>query len=264
MSKVVLFLICLLLAGCAQVSSDKAGAEKHFSASGEIAKIQALENKGDLLTARRMYKSLFPKLSEVKDIDTVQRKIEDLNVKILFSKMIDDKSLLYQVKKGDSLDKIAKEFNTTVELIKKANSLKSDIIYAKQKLKVPKIKFSVLVDKSDSTLFLKADGEIFKTYVVSTGKNNSTPVGDFKIVTKIKNPTWFRKDVGAVVPSGSPDNILGTRWLGLDIQGYGIHGTVAPDDLGKQITAGCIRMDNRDIEDLFSILPRGTEVKIVN
>ncbi len=264
MSKVVPILICLLLAGCARVSSDKAEAEKLVSASGEIAKIQALEKKGDELTARRMYKSLFSRLSGVKDIEIVREKIEDLNIKILFSKMIDDKSILYKVKRGDSLGKIAKEFNTTTELIKKANSLKSSVIYAKQKLKVPKIKFSVLVDKSDNTLFLKADGEVFKTYVVSTGKNNSTPVGDFKIVTKIKNPAWFRKDVGAVVSPGSADNILGTRWMGLDIQGYGIHGTVAPDDLGKQITAGCIRMDNKDVEELFSILPRGTEVKIIN
>jgi len=264
LSKVVSVLMCLLLAGCSRVSSDKAEAEKPVSASGEIAKIQALEKKGDVLTARGMYKNLFPRLSGIKEIEIVQKKIEDLNIKILFSKIIDDKSVLYQVKRGDSLGKIAKEFNTTTELIKKANSLKSDVIYVKEKLKVPKIKFSILVDKSDNTLFLKADGEIFKTYLVSTGKNNSTPVGEFKIVSKIKNPTWFRKDVGAVVLPGSPDNILGVRWLGLDIQGYGIHGTVAPDDLGKQITAGCIRMDNRDVEEIFSILPRGTEVKIVN
>ena len=119
-----------------------------------------------------------------------------------------------------------------------------------------------MVDKSQNTLTLKTQDEIIKTYIVSTGKDNSTPTGNFKIINKLKNPTWFK--TGAVIPSDSPENILGSRWLGFNIKGYGIHGTTEPDNLGKQVTSGCIRMKNSEVEELYDIVPEGTEVIIVD
>ncbi|MCU0666368.1 MAG: L,D-transpeptidase [Candidatus Omnitrophica bacterium] len=104
--------------------------------------------------------------------------------------------------------------------------------------------------------------EVVKTYTVSTGANNCTPVGTFKIVNKIVDPTWYK--AGAVVASGAPENILGTRWMGLDLKSYGIHGTTEPKNLGKQVTAGCVRMANPEVEELYTIVPVGTEVTIVD
>jgi len=66
------------------------------------------------------------------------------------------------------------------------------------------------------------------------------------------------------VPAGSPDNILGVAWLGFDLPGYGIHGTTEPQNLGKQVTQGCVRMANTDVEELYTIVPVGTEVQIVD
>jgi lipoprotein-anchoring transpeptidase ErfK/SrfK len=118
------------------------------------------------------------------------------------------------------------------------------------------------VDKSQNTLILKTDEEVIKTYIVSTGLNNSTPTGNFKIVNKLQNPTWFK--AGAVVNPSSPENILGSRWLGFDLPGYGIHGTTEPQSLGKQVTQGCIRMANSDVEELYAIVAVATEVTIVD
>jgi lipoprotein-anchoring transpeptidase ErfK/SrfK len=118
------------------------------------------------------------------------------------------------------------------------------------------------VDKSQNLLFLKRNGEVVKTYVVSTGKDNSTPIGTFKIVNKLENPTWYK--AGAVIPPDSPDNILGSRWLGFDLKGYGIHGTTEPNNLGEQVTLGCVRMKNQEVEELFDIVPLGTEVIIID
>ena len=67
-----------------------------------------------------------------------------------------------------------------------------------------------------------------------------------------------------MVPPDSPENILGTRWLGIDKQGYGLHGSVDPTSIGKQVTAGCVRMPNKDVEELFDIVPVGTDVMIVD
>jgi lipoprotein-anchoring transpeptidase ErfK/SrfK len=122
--------------------------------------------------------------------------------------------------------------------------------------------FSILVDKSQNILILKSNEEVIKTYIVSTGANNSTPTGTFKIINKIPHPTWFK--AGAVVPAGTPDNILGTRWLGFDLPGYGIHGTTEPQSLGQQVTQGCVRMANLEVEELYTIIPVGTEVTIID
>jgi len=118
------------------------------------------------------------------------------------------------------------------------------------------------VDKSQNTLILKTGEEIIKTYIVSTGVNNSTPLGNFKIINKLVSPTWYK--AGVVVSAGSPGNILGSRWLGFDLAGYGIHGTTDPQSLGRQVTQGCVRMSNSDVEELYSIVPVETEVTIVD
>ncbi|RKY34924.1 MAG: hypothetical protein DRP69_03305 [Candidatus Duberdicusella sinuisediminis] len=259
----LIFSLSLSLLSCKPAEKEKPKKEP-LSIEKKIEEAQQKEKEGALLQARKLYKEVFSQLTQPSLIEEVRRKIESLNIKILFSKIIDEDSFLYEVEPGDTLGKIAKKFGTTVELLKKANNLSSDIIRAGEELKVTKAKFSIVVDKSQNRLFLKKGNGIFKTYIVSTGENNSTPTGTFKIVTKLKNPVWFRRDIGAVVPPDSPENVLGSRWLGLSVKGYGIHGTNKPDKLGEQNTQGCIRMSNKDVKELFSIVPRGTEVTIVD
>jgi lipoprotein-anchoring transpeptidase ErfK/SrfK len=77
------------------------------------------------------------------------------------------------------------------------------------------------------------------------------------------DPTWYAPG-GKIIPPGDPRNILGSRWLGLDKPGYGIHGTTEPSSIGRSVTAGCVRMLNKDVEELFVILPVGTEVAILD
>ena len=64
-----------------------------------------------------------------------------------------------------------------------------------------------------------------------------------------------------MIPSGK-DNPLGTRWVGLSQKGYGIHGTNAPKSIGHAASHGCIRLRNRDMEKLFTMLRVGDVVQI--
>lgn len=235
---------------------------KSVSLSNLLALVKESEAKGDFLQAKSIYQELISGFSNSSEVMNWQKSIEDINIKLLFSPGITPKSLSYEIKPGDTLTKIAREFKTTIDLIKKSNGLNSDKIVPGKKIKVWNTPFNLLVDKSQNTLILKSDEEIFKTYIVSTGTNNSTPVGNFKIVTKLENPTWFK--AGAVVPPGSPENLLGTRWLGFNLAGYGIHGTNEPQSLGKQATQGCVRMANPEVEELYTIIAEGTEVTIVD
>ncbi len=241
----------------------KVSGGKVTSVSGLANKAAEMEAKGDMLEAKATYQQLVNEFPGSNEVAGWEKKIEDLNMKLLFSAIaVPNKSTLYEVKPGDTLNKIAAHFKTTVELIMKSNNLRDEKIVPGRKLKVWTSPFSIVVDKSQNTLILKSDEEPFKTYIVSTGLNNSTPVGTFKITNKLPNPTWFK--AGAVVPASSPENILGTRWMGWDLPGYGIHGTTEPKNLGKQVTQGCVRMSNPDVEELYSIVPVGTEVTIVD
>jgi lipoprotein-anchoring transpeptidase ErfK/SrfK len=220
------------------------------------------EETGELLDAQRLYRQWIVEFSSQPQVAQVQKRLEDVNMKIVFSGLTTKDTAVYEVKPGDSLYKIAKQYNVTVEFIMKSNSLSSEVIRPQMKLRIWTGKFSCIVDKSQNTLTLKSNDEIIKTYHVSTGVNNSTPVGKFKVVTKIVNPVWYK--AGAVVPAGSPENILGSRWLGFDKTGYGIHGTTEPETIGQQVTQGCVRMRNEDVEELFTLLPSGTEITVID
>jgi len=223
---------------------------------------EVYEAQRQLVEARAMYRMLLEKFPQSPLISHTQDKLGAVNVALLFSPTVTEFDVVHVVKPGDTLGKIATANGTTVELVKRANGLKSDSIRPSQKLKVPKGHFSIVVDKSQKQLLLTEDNQFIKSYPVGLGKENGTPEGTFKVVNKVPNPVWYKQ--GAVVPADSPENILGTRWLGFDKQGYGIHGSVDPAPITQQVTAGCVRMTNRDVEELFAIVPIGTDVTVVN
>jgi len=238
------------------------GQSKSGSISSLLAQAKSFEMAGSFLEAKEAYQKLVNDFSNSGEIMNWQKKVESLNIKLLFSPAITAHSILYEIKPGDTLTKIAKEYNTTTDLMMKSNNLNDDKILPGRKIKAWTAPFSIVVDKSQNTLILKTDEEIIKTYIVSTGANNSTPTGNFKIVNKLQNPPWYK--AGAIVPPDNPENILGSRWLGFDSPGYGIHGTTDPQSLGRQVTKGCIRMSNADVEELYTIIPVGTEVTIID
>ena len=228
-----------------------------------LAEAVELEKKSDFTGLKSVYQKLINDFSGNKNVGAWQNKLDETNIRIILSSQaVPGLSQEYIIQPLDNLTKISKQFNTTVDLIKKINNLASDKINPGRKLKIWTGKFSVLADKSQNILMLKCNDEIIKTYNVSTGLNNSTPVGTFKITTKLVNPVWYKS--GAVVPPDSPENILGTRWMGFDLEGYGIHGTTSPESIGTQATAGCVRMLNNEVEELYTFLPQGTEVTIVD
>ncbi|MCX7915598.1 MAG: L,D-transpeptidase family protein, partial [Verrucomicrobiae bacterium] len=158
------------------------------------------------------------------------------------------------------LGKIATRFNCPLMLIKKSNQLTSDTIRVGQRLRIFLGEFAATVSISENKLVLTDRGHFFKQYRVGTGQHSKTPVGEFRIVNRQEQPVWYRGD--REIPYGDPENILGTHWLGLDIPGFGLHGTWDNESVGKQSTAGCIRLTNDDIAELYAMLPLGTPVTI--
>ena len=219
---------------------------------------------GKLLEAKASYRKLAESFPDSNSALSAQEKLGQINLEILFSPVMTERDKTYTVQPGDSLAKIASRNSITVDLLMRANRLTTSIIQPGKKLKVPGGRFNLLVDKSQNTLTLKSDEEVLKVYAVATGdpSKSPTPVGTFKVTNKLVNPVWYT--VGAVVAPESPQNILGTRWIGISLAGYGIHGTRDPSSIGKSVTAGCVRMNNGDVEELYGIVPIGIDVTIID
>jgi len=260
---VVILIVVILGVGLLKKGSlcpVKKGQAQSSNALFEAAK--NAENSGNLLEAKKSYQDILSSAQDNKLISKAQEALYSLNIRIIFSALETDQTAFYEVQPKDSLQAIARKFSTTVALIKRSNGLESDIIRPMQRLRIWTGKLSCIVDKSQNTLTLKSSEEIIRVYVVSTGKQNSTPVGTFTITSKLENPVWYKQ--GAVVLPNSPENILGSRWLGFSLAGYGIHGTTEPETIGQQITAGCVRMVNSEVEELYDLLPLGTEVTVID
>jgi len=118
----------------------------------------------------------------------------------------------------------------------------------------------VLVSIPDRKLAVLEDGNVLAYFPVAVGSAVSpSPTGEFEIVNRVANPAYYHE--GVVMPAGG-DNPVGTRWIGLNVKGYGIHGTNAPRSVGHATSHGCIRLRNRDVERLFAMLRVGDVVEI--
>ena len=129
------------------------------------------------------------------------------------------------------------------------------------------------IDKSENTLRLFArDGVLIALYPATIGSEQTpAPDGDAKIERIARGPTWNydpklelvgqkdRPDEPMTVPAG-PNNPVGTVWIALDRDRYGIHGTAEPDKVGKNVSSGCVRLTNWDVEELADFARKGMTV----
>jgi len=235
-----------------------------------LADAKALDDQGKLYDEREVLLAALAKAGS-DFAPALERTLGALSTRIYLEPRPGPDKVEYVVKGGDALSAIASRFVCPKELIMEANGIKDPTrIRPGQRLVFPDHPaFAVRVSKSLNTLELTLGGRFFKKYVVGTGQNAKTPAGTFVVKDKIEHPDWWSES-GKVIPYGDPANVLGTHWLALEatgetprVSGYGIHGTWDDTTLGRQSSAGCVRMSNSDVRELFLFLPRQTPVTIV-
>lgn len=227
----------------------------------QLTQAKTLQAAGDYQGARQAAYQALEATPGGRTAESARQLLSEIHTELAFSSRQMQEKEDYVIESGDSLARIARKFNTTVELLQKGNNLTGSLIRRGDRLRILRGDFSVRVDKSDNILDVFLNEKFFKRYLVGTGKFAKTPEGDFVINDRIAQPTWWRPD-GKAIPFGDPDNLLGTHWLSLSVRGYGIHGTWEPETIGKQASAGCVRLLNKDIEELYALLPLGTPVTI--
>ena len=128
-----------------------------------------------------------------------------------------------------------------------------------QKLKVVPGPFAAVVFPDRYELVIHLHGSYVKSYRVGVGKDGTTPIGTFTVKNKMVDPTYYGPE--GIIPHNDPKNPLGERWIDIG-DGYGIHGTIEPETIGKNESRGCIRMLNSEVEEVYDFLVIGSEVKI--
>ena len=172
----------------------------------------------------------------------------------------------YEVQEGDLLGGIAEQFAVPWRYLATVNRVDPRMIRPGQQLKVLRGPFAAVAELSTFTLTVHAHGYYVRAYPVGIGAEHATPAGRFEVLLAEENPTYWGPD-GNVIGADDPANPLGEVWIGLDDgaggpSGYGLHGTIEPDSIGTACSAGCLRLADEDIAEVFALLEEGCEVLI--
>jgi lipoprotein-anchoring transpeptidase ErfK/SrfK len=126
---------------------------------------------------------------------------------------------------------------------------------------------NLVLKLKERKVYVYRGDKLIKKYPVAIGKKGwETPVGEWQVMEKIRNPAWTSFKTGEVLPPGG-ENPLGVRWIGFWTDGrdvIGFHGTPNVKSIGTAASHGCVRMFNRDVRALFPLVKVGTVVKVVN
>jgi len=252
-----------------EVLQHDADASEAARASLALAeRIENLQEKRSLLSRSS---SGFAALDE-QTVDRIVAMVKELNHSLPQS--VDGllASDAYAVQANDSLWAICNSFNrkrvgkVEVGLIRWLNGLSGNDIFPGQTLEIPSDEVTIRIWKKSWLLGVYVGDVLLAAYKVGLGRNEKTPLGNFVIESKLVDPPWNSRKLGRIVPPGDPENVLGTRWLGFKntpkFQGYGIHGTESPDSIGKNMSDGCVRLLNEEVEEIFELVARGTPVVI--
>lgn len=178
----------------------------------------------------------------------------------------------------DPLEKLSEEVHASQGLLKALNpgrrfdEVGKDVVVPQVVTDRPPAAVSrIVVDKAGHAVqAFGADGGLVAFYPASIGSaEKPAPSGDFVVERVTHNPEYrydpkyafkgVRSKVPFTIESG-PNNPVGSVWMALSDEGYGIHGTPDPDLVGKTQSHGCIRLTNWDAEDLAGMVASKTPV----
>ncbi len=157
----------------------------------------------------------------------------------------------HEVQPGETLQRIAESYEVPWQLLANINGIRDpQRLRPGEQLKVLHGPFNAVVELSQFRLTLFLQGRYAGRFRIGIGQDQSTPEGEFVVLQKLTNPTYYGDPV---IDADDPRNPLGEFALDLGDHIL-IHGTNDPNSIGRAESRGCLRLDNRDVQDVFEIL----------
>jgi lipoprotein-anchoring transpeptidase ErfK/SrfK len=129
---------------------------------------------------------------------------------------------------------------------------------------------TIVIQSEERSLYLVTGKDQALKYSVGVGRTGKQWFGTTRIASKHIKPAWKppvslrgSRSPDFYIEGGSPQNPMGAAALVLVHSELAIHGTNNPGSIGGLVSAGCIRMHNRDIMDLYGRVHVGTRVVFV-
>lgn len=194
-------------------------------------------------------------------------------------------TMTVRAESGETLNDIGDKYGVGLhEMLEANSSLSQNELYGGEEVIIPtqfvlpKYRQGIVINMPECRLYyFTPDGRYVLTYPVGLGRDGwRTPTASTTVIRKTSDPTWTvppsihdyvyeqtGKWLPHVVPPG-PENPLGPYAMYLGKNGYLIHGTNQPWSIGKLISAGCIRLYNADVSELYRYVKTGTPVRIIH
>ncbi|MCA9100246.1 MAG: LysM peptidoglycan-binding domain-containing protein [Pirellulales bacterium] len=164
----------------------------------------------------------------------------------------------YVTREGDTLESVAGQFNVPARLLANVNAVsETDPLPPGTELKVMTGPFAASLDLNSYRLTLWLGDRYAGRFNVGIGSEQPIEPREYVVETKITNPTYYGSEL--TIGKDDPTNPLGEYWIGLG-GNVGVHGTIDPHSVGAPAKEGCVRLSERDIEDVFHILSIGSHV----
>lgn len=225
--------------------------------------------RGDVISARSMLGRSYSSAAEVSARNAIRDELSRVADASIFSpRVLSDDSLVavYNVTRGDSLTSIARHFKITDDLLAQINDLPGkNRIASGRLLKIVRGPFCGLVHKSEYRLDVMLGDVLVRSFPCGLGANDGTPTGRWIVRDKLPNPAWTDPRTHEHFNADDPDNPIGEYWVGLEgvtgdaagRRGFGIHGTIEPASIGRQLSLGCVRLAPADIEIFYRLVVTG-------
>ncbi len=247
--------------------------------------VLALMNRGselvranELVRARDVYNQALTHPAAGIAAEEIRERLTEINEVLVFSPTVvrgDPFAESYTFQRGDYLVRIAPRYDVYASFLQRINRVADPSrINAGASLKMIRGPFHAQVDKSDYRLDLylggppgSASAVYVRSFAVGLGENDSTPNGGWIVRenSRTHNPSWRNPRTGEFFKPDDPLNPIGDYWIGMRgtdpdtsaIEGIGLHGTIEPESIGRQMSMGCIRLLDDDIALLFDCLVEG-------
>ncbi|UCG33266.1 MAG: L,D-transpeptidase family protein [Phycisphaerales bacterium] len=234
-------------------------------------------SRGDLLTARRLLsRAVGVGLPEAEE-SAVRAVLVDIARQTILSPTrfgSDPLTDIHVVQAGEVLARIAKSYSVTADLLALINGIPDkNRIGLGQRLKVVHGPFHAVIFKQTHQCRVFLGDVLVVEFPVGLGEYGSTPTGEWLTSDKLTNPTYYppASRGGDIIAADDPKNPLGEYWIGLKgvsgealgQVGYGIHGTIEPETVGKDVSMGCVRLLAEDIALLYTLMTPGESRVII-
>jgi LysM repeat protein len=252
--------------------SERRASNDVETGNSQVEAARKLYESGQVVAARQRLNTLLHRRLPPVEEDAVRAlltKIADETVFGMRNVPNDPCVASYTISGGDRLVKIAPQYSVPHEIIMTINKIADERrIRVGQRLKIPRGPFHVKISKSRFRMDVYLKDVYVRSYRVGLGSENGTPEGVWRVKNRLQNPTYYPPASATnkrIIAADDPKNPLGEHWIGLEgvegnavgREGFGIHGTIEPESIGKAVSMGCVRMRNEDVAVVYSLLTEG-------